>query len=104
MATTNKLLEFFRNLKSDAVPKSPRPEKQNLENDVTDTQREHNEEYVEQDEEDIVINLDGVKGTENAKSNGKKFYNTSKRKQDIPKSEQKNKTNEGFNNVNTQGW
>ncbi|XP_026318687.1 uncharacterized protein LOC113229344 isoform X3 [Hyposmocoma kahamanoa] len=29
MATTTKIFEFFRNLKSDAVPKAPRPEKQN---------------------------------------------------------------------------
>lgn len=102
MAATTKLFEFFRNLKSDAVPKAPRPEKQDSDSDVTDTQGEHNEEYIVQDEEEITINLDGFKGTENAKNSKKAF--TSKKKQDIPKSEKKNKQHEGFNNVNTQGW
>lgn len=104
MATSTKIFDFFRNLKSDAVPKAPRPEKQDSDNDVTDAQRELNEEFVEQDEEEIVINLDGVKGTEKPKSSNKTFYNTSKKKQDIPKPDKNSKQHTGYNNVNTQGW
>lgn len=104
MATSTKIFEFFRNLKSDAVPKAPRPEKQDPDSDVTDTQQEHNEECVEQDEEEIVINLDGFKDAENPKTNRKNFYSTNKKKQSIPKTDKKTKQHTGFNNVNTQGW
>lgn len=100
MAITTKILDFLRSLKSDAVPKAPCPEKQDSDSDATDTQQEHNEEFVEQDEEEIVINLEGIKGTSNAKSNNKKF---SKKKPDIPKPEREFKQHAGFNNVNTQG-
>lgn len=99
-----KIFDVFRNLKSDAVPQAPRAkesEKQDSDSDVTDTHEEHNnEEYVEQDEEEIVINLEGFSGTENAKN---KSYGSSKKKEDIPKSEKKKKTHTDYNNVNTHG-
>lgn len=103
MASTTKIFDFFRNLKSDAVPKAPRPEKQDPDSDVTDTQQEHNEEYVGQDEEETDINLEDLKGTENSKSN-KKNFSTNKNKQNIPKTEKKSNQHASFNNVNTQGW
>lgn len=98
-----KVRDIFRNLTSDAVQTPPRSqvsEEQESESDVTNTQETPNyEEYVEEDEEEI-INVKGFKGTENAK---KKYFGSSKKKDDLPKLEKKKKGHTDYNNVQTHG-
>lgn len=97
MTTINKFFEIFRNLKSDAVPRPPRSNKEKPTKTKTDEQ-ENNENVDSNNEpEEILVESDNEEEVKSEKKPTFKFFKPSKKEGKLRKDKHSNST------VNTQG-